>query len=195
MTRLADGNEHVVLVVEDEEIIRTVACEALNDAGFDVVETEHADEAVRILRKRAAEIHALFTDIQMPGSMDGLALAHLSRRSWPWIALLIASGLARPQAWELPKDSRFVIKPYRLDHIVGHLQEMLAGRLMSPDRIKDQEMSDRAEGAVADAGETVQRTLNQAGDAQDQLIRTIRDNPLSAVLIAVGIGYLLGKIT
>jgi CheY-like chemotaxis protein len=187
--------DHVVVVVEDEEFIRVVICEALADAGFDVVETQHADEAASVLRSRAQEIHALFTDIHMPGSMDGMALAHLSRRSWPWIVLLIASGLAHPRSDELPEGSRFVAKPYHPDHVVDHLREMLVARLISPNRMKGSNMNDRAEGAIADAGVTVQRTLNQAGDAQEKLVRMIRDNPISASLVAVGIGYLLGKVT
>lgn len=102
------------------------ACQALEEAGFQVVETEHADEAIAILHARAREIRAMFTDIHMPGSMDGMALAHLSRRSWPWIALLVASGQARPGPDEMPEGSRFVAKPYDPDHVVGHLREMTA---------------------------------------------------------------------
>lgn len=56
-------------------------------------------------------------------------------------------------------------------------------------------MSDKAEGAIADAGQTVQKGINQAGEAQDQLAAFIRDRPIVAAMVAVGIGYLLGKIT
>ena len=115
----------VVVVVEDDELVRLLLCEVLMDAGFDVIEAAQADEATAILRKRAREIHALFTDIHMPGSMDGLALAHLSRREWPWIALLIASGKARPQPKEMPQASRFLPKPYKPSHVVDHLLEMI----------------------------------------------------------------------
>jgi two-component system, response regulator PdtaR len=124
--RAASVDKHIVVVVEDETLIRLFVCEALTEAGFDVVEAQHADAAVAILRARAAEIHALFTDIHMPGSMNALALAHLSRRSWPRIALLIASGLAHPQPEEMPHGSRFLPKPYHPNHVVGHLREMLA---------------------------------------------------------------------
>ncbi len=120
----ASDPRHVVVVVEDETLIRMAACQALEDAGFQVVETEHADEAMAVLRARAREIRAMFTDIHMPGSMDGMALAHLSRQSWPWIALLVASGHARPGSHEMPEGSRFVAKPYDPDHVVGHLREM-----------------------------------------------------------------------
>lgn len=115
-----------MVVVEDEILIRMAACQALEDAGFQVVETEHADEAIAILNARAQEIQAMFTDIHMPGSMDGMTLAHLSRQSWPWIALLVASGHARPGSHEMPEGSRFVAKPYDPDHVVGHLRDMIA---------------------------------------------------------------------
>jgi CheY-like chemotaxis protein len=124
--RAAAGEKHIVVVVEDEAIIRIFVSEVLARVGFDVVQAQHADEAVAVLRARAEEIHALFTDIHMPGSMDGMALAHLSTRTWPWIAVLIASGLARPQAEEMPLGSRFLPKPYHPDQVVSHLREMLA---------------------------------------------------------------------
>jgi DNA-binding response OmpR family regulator len=124
--KTAAADKHIVVVVEDDAIIRFFICEILTDAGFDVVGAPHADAAVAILRVRAEEIHAVFTDIHMPGSMNGLALAHLSRRSWPWIALLIASEVARSQLEEMPYGSRFLPKPYHPDHVVGHLREMLA---------------------------------------------------------------------
>jgi len=114
-----------IVVAEDEELIRVFVCQVLIDAGFEVVEVGGADDAVVVLRARARDIHALFTDIHMPGSIDGMALAHLSQRTWPWIALLITSGQARPRTDELPKGSRFLPKPYHPDHVVNHLREML----------------------------------------------------------------------
>lgn len=116
----------MVLVVEDEEIIRAVASEVLLDAGFSVIEAGHADHALRLLNEGAHEIHALFTDVNMPGSMDGYGLAHLSRRTWPWIVLLIASGRPLPQLAQIPPGSRFLPKPYHPLHVVNHLREMLA---------------------------------------------------------------------
>ena len=117
----------VVVVVEDEADIRLIVAEALADAGFDVFEAEHADEAVAILQERSRHIHALFTDVNMPGSMDGIELAHHSRRNWPWIVLLISSGRPSPQAEHMPPASRFLQKPYHPDHVIMHLQEMLIG--------------------------------------------------------------------
>ena len=119
------AKKQVVIVVEDESDIRLMVAEALADAGFDVFEAEHADEAVAILQDRAVDVHALFTDVNMPGSMDGIALAHHSCRNWPWIVLLISSGRPRPSTMAMPPASRFLAKPYHPDHVVMHLQEML----------------------------------------------------------------------
>ena len=77
-----------------------------------VMEAEHAEAALKSLHAKASDIHVLFTDIQMPGTMDGLALAHHTAQNWPWIALLITSGLPRPDQAALPIESRFLSKPY-----------------------------------------------------------------------------------
>ena len=84
----------LVLVAEDEELVRLVIAEALRDAGLEVMEAEHAEAALSVLEHHAARVHVLFADIQMPGSMDGLALARHISENWPEIALLITS--ARP---------------------------------------------------------------------------------------------------
>lgn len=114
-----------VLVVEDEFLIRMGAAVVLSDAGYHVIEAERADEAHAVLQTRAAEIHAIFTDVHVPGKLSGMELAHLAQRLWPWIAILIASGRSRPATRELPVGSRFISKPYNPNHVVGHLQEML----------------------------------------------------------------------
>ena len=103
----------LVLVAEDEELVRLVIVEALEDAGFEVIEAGHADAALGVLQIHSARIHVLFTDIQMPGAMDGLALAHHTAKNWPKIALLITSARPRPDRASLPRKSRFLAKPYR----------------------------------------------------------------------------------
>lgn len=116
-----------VVIVEDEWLVRTAAAQALSQAGFSVLETERTDQAIAHLRDRAHQIHALFTDIHVPGPMDGLALAHLSRSTWPWVGLLIVSGRARPHTHELPDGARFLAKPYETDHVISHLWAMAKG--------------------------------------------------------------------
>jgi CheY-like chemotaxis protein len=116
----------LILVAEDEELIRSVIVAALEDAGFEVIEAGHAEAALGVLQIHAARIHVLFTDIQMPGTMDGLALAHHTAKNWPKIALLLTSGRPRPHQQSLPKKSRFVAKPYRHDHVIRHIRELAA---------------------------------------------------------------------
>ena len=116
----------IIVLAEDEWLIRMSALEALTAAGFEVIEAAHAEEALSFLQSNATTTHLLFTDIHMPGDMNGLALAHHSQRHWPWIAILMASGNARPHGSELPIGSRFLPKPYDLDHMVSHIHDLLA---------------------------------------------------------------------
>jgi CheY-like chemotaxis protein len=113
-----------VVVVEDEALLLMDAAEALTEAGFEVLTAANAAEALALLQSQADAVRVLFTDIQMPGSMDGLELAHLARSHWPWIKLLVTSGRWTPEAGELPPGSRFVPKPYSPDRVVAALREL-----------------------------------------------------------------------
>jgi len=112
----------VVLVVEDEALIRMSAVQMVEDAGFTVVEACNADEAIGIL-ERQSDIRLVFTDINMSGSMDGLKLAHAIRNRWPPIHLIVASGLNMQD--KLPAKGRFVRKPYTQEDITAALDELL----------------------------------------------------------------------
>jgi len=114
----------VVIVVEDEALIRMSAVYALEDADFSVLEASTADEAIEILEHEADSIHVVFTDVRMPGSMDGVELAHHIRRHRPHIGLIAASGHARRLADRLPHGSRFVVKPYDIDEVVEHVRDL-----------------------------------------------------------------------
>jgi CheY-like chemotaxis protein len=114
----------VVLIVEDEILLRMNAAEMIGDSGFDVVEAPNAHEAIKILEARP-DIHAVFTDIQMPGSMDGLRLARFVRRRWPPIQIVATSGFVKVGADDLPAGSRFLPKPYRSEQIVATLRELI----------------------------------------------------------------------
>jgi CheY-like chemotaxis protein len=98
-----------VLVVEDEFLIRQVLQIELEDAGYEVILADSADGAIAILEARA-DIHLVFTDIDMPGSMDGLKLAACVRDRWPPIHIIITTGKARPR--EIPANALFIPKPY-----------------------------------------------------------------------------------
>jgi CheY-like chemotaxis protein len=113
----------VVLVVEDDFLIRTDAAAILKVAGFGTVEASTADEAIAILEARR-DIHVVFTDVQMPGSMDGLKLARFVKDRWPPIKIVATSGLVTVREDDLPEGGRFVPKPYSPAQIVGTLREL-----------------------------------------------------------------------
>jgi two-component system, response regulator PdtaR len=114
----------VVLVVEDEPLLRMLAVEVVEEAGFIAIEARDADEAVVLLESRT-DITLLFTDINMPGSMDGLKLAHAVRDRWPPIKILVVSGQQRLQSSDLPSNSCFFGKPYQPSALVEELRSMV----------------------------------------------------------------------
>ena len=114
----------VILVVEDEAIIRMGAVQMLEDAGFAVVEACNAHEAMEILENRT-DVRAVFTDINMPGRWDGMRLARMVRGRWPPIHLIVTSGLMSPDTDDLPPSGRFIRKPYDPAHVVATIRELL----------------------------------------------------------------------
>jgi CheY-like chemotaxis protein len=114
----------LVLVVDDEPLVRLDAIDMLTDAGFRVVDATNADEAIAILEKRC-DIRVVVTDIQMPGSMDGLKLAATIRDRWPPIALVVTSGQSWVQQHDLPERGRFLSKPYSESRLVEAIQAAL----------------------------------------------------------------------
>src|SRR4028118_377853 len=101
-----------VLVVEDEPLIRMDAAVTLEDEGFEVVEAATARAALTILEKRNGDVAALFTDVDMPGDMNGLELAGIVHHRWPHVALLVTSGVVRVSG-SLPGGGVFLPKPYK----------------------------------------------------------------------------------
>jgi two-component system, response regulator PdtaR len=118
-------NQPVILVVEDDPIIRMGALQLVTDAGFEAIEASDADEAIRVLEARS-DIHLVFTDVGMPGTMDGIKLAHYIRRRWPPVKLIVASGKAILDESHLPAGARFFAKPYSESTIVGAMIAMLS---------------------------------------------------------------------
>jgi CheY-like chemotaxis protein len=114
----------VVLLVEDELLVRMATADALTDAGFDVIETAHAQAALETLQHRD-DIRVLFTDVKMPGTMDGLELADLVRRRWPHIQIVITSGHLKPESVSLPDDAVFIAKPYAEKAPAATIQALL----------------------------------------------------------------------
>ena len=114
-----------VLVVEDDFLSRLHAVNLVEDAGYIAVEASNADEAITILEARK-DIRIVFTDIDMPGSMDGLKLAHAIRERWPPIELILTSGHFNLSDDEIPERGRFFPKPYRDQEIISALQHFVA---------------------------------------------------------------------
>lgn len=108
----------VVLIVEDEPLLRMDAVDFIEEAGFEVVEAAHAEEAIAILKARH-DIAVVFTDIEMPGSMDGMKLAHAVRLGWPPILIVVASGRVMPHEGELPENVQYIRKPYRAAEVIA----------------------------------------------------------------------------
>jgi CheY-like chemotaxis protein len=114
----------VVLVVEDEMLLRMRAVDMVEDAGYTSVEAVDADEAVAILESRS-DIALMFTDIQMAGSMNGLMLAHAVRKRWPPIKIILVSGQLKLADLDIPPGSRFFGKPLDAKVMIAQLQNMI----------------------------------------------------------------------
>lgn len=113
-----------VLIIEDEPIIRMTVADDFSSAGFEVLEASNADEALAILETQRP-ITAIFSDIDMPGSMDGLELARLVRDRWPPVHIILTSGHKKPQAEHLPDRVRFLPKPYLHQTVIGALKSLM----------------------------------------------------------------------
>lgn len=113
----------VVLVVEDEPLARMFAADILIDDGYKVLEAVNADQAMALLNARS-DVHAVVTDIEMPGSMNGLVLATTIMARWPGIAVLVNSGRLKPEG-AIPQGVGFVGKPYQPNALLDLLKELL----------------------------------------------------------------------
>jgi CheY-like chemotaxis protein len=116
---------HKVLVVEDEPLLRMMAIDLVEGAGFEALEAANALEAV-VLLETTPGIRVLFTDIDMPGSMDGLRLAAAVRDRWPPIEIIIVSGMRKPSENDMPGRSVFFAKPYDIQRVTSQLRRMTA---------------------------------------------------------------------
>ncbi len=116
-----------VMVVEDEPLVRMMATDMFEQAGFRVAEAEDSEEALRVMADMGS-IDALFLDIGIPGEMDGLALARIARTLHPDAAMLIVSSQTPPPAGALPARARFIAKPYDNMAVLRALETMLPSR-------------------------------------------------------------------
>ena len=112
-----------VLIVEDEAMVRLIGADAVADAGYEVLEASSADEALTILQG-VEEVHILFSDIRMPGTMDGLQLARIVHDRWPSIRIVLTSGDTFLQDRDVPDNGRFLAKPYKVDALQRTITEL-----------------------------------------------------------------------
>jgi CheY-like chemotaxis protein len=124
---MQDTNQKLaVLIVEDDTLVRLLAVDIVEEAGYIALEAADADEAVSILEARS-DIAVLFTDINMPGSMDGLKLAHAVRNRWPPVKIIMVFGQVRLTASDLPPNTHFFPKPYQTSQMVSQLRALMGG--------------------------------------------------------------------
>ena len=148
-----------VLVVEDEMVLRMRAVDIVEDAGFNSIEAVNADDALSILESRS-DISLLFTDIQMPGSLDGLKLAHAVHRRWPSIKIILVSGQVNLSDAEKPTDSRFFGKPLETDQMVAEMQDMVGMGVLKIAALKEKTLAAESATAPVDApNSTTQEVL------------------------------------
>jgi CheY-like chemotaxis protein len=115
--------KRTVLIVEDEPLLLMMAVDIVEDAGFQALEARNADEAIRVLED-VTDVAIMWTDIDMPGSMDGLMLAAAVRDRWPPIEIVVVSGMRNPDVGELPERGVFYSKPYDVRRITETLQQL-----------------------------------------------------------------------
>lgn len=114
----------VVLIVEDEMMLRMRAVDMVQDAGYTPLEALDAAEAVAILESRS-DIALMCTDIQMPGQMDGVGLAHAVHARWPAIRIIVVSGQLNLPHLDLPPRSRFFGKPLNAGEVIAEMRDMI----------------------------------------------------------------------
>jgi CheY-like chemotaxis protein len=117
-----------ILIVEDEALVRLALLEYLEEQGFAVLEASNADEAVSLIKKAKLEPDLVFTDVRMPGAMDGLGLSRWLREQRPDIPVIVASGHAGIEDIAASAGEQFCAKPYQLDHVVSKIRARIAAR-------------------------------------------------------------------
>jgi two-component system, response regulator PdtaR len=120
---------HIVLIVEDEPLVRLTGADLLAGAGFEVLEAGNADEALRIL-EATPQVRVVFSDVEMPGSLDGVGLARHICQRWSSIGIILTSG-HRIREETIPRDGRFLPKPYDGGALVRHIEEIVNQLAMS----------------------------------------------------------------
>ena len=172
------GTPPIVLVVEDEMVLRMRAVDIVEDAGFVPIEAISADQALQILESRD-DISLLFTDIQMPGSMDGLKLAHATHARWPHIKIILVSGQIAVTDADKPEDSKFFPKPLEIQQMVLEIQEMVG-----TGALKVMPSLSAADASLTKENKELRYQLQQAGiHAKALLVKTELDTEKQQLII------------
>ena len=129
MGQIYDRRRFAILVVEDEPLLLLEAMDMIESAGFTVYGAENADEAILLLKEHN-DIRVLFTEVDMPGTMDGLKLAHAVRERWPPVSIIISSGHGHITKESVPENGLFFAKPYPPASVVGALNTV-ADRILN----------------------------------------------------------------
>ena len=125
MNQTSSPSPAVVLIVEDEPLVRMMVIELFEDEGFEVLEAADADEALTIFGRRS-DVALLFTDVEMPGSIDGYGLARWAHHHRPDVKTIVVSGRAMPRAGDIPEGAAFVGKPYDHGDVMRRVQMLMA---------------------------------------------------------------------
>ena len=123
----AARSAHIALVVEDDPDVRSLAAALIEETDLDVVEEDSAEGALAYLKRHAEEVALLFADIRLH-RMDGVELARIVQRDWPWIRVLVTSGNGGERVRDLPRGARFMPKPWRALDVLMEAERAVAGR-------------------------------------------------------------------
>ena len=133
-------NQNVVLLVEDEPLVRMSGADVLTDEGFRVIEAVSAAEAIALLEARP-DVLVLVSDVEMGSGPNGFQLSQTMHDRWPGVAIILTSGRARPAAGDMPPGSIFLAKPYPLSVLVQHVREF-ASKAAQPTIIRGEDIAD-----------------------------------------------------
>src|SRR3954447_407351 len=136
MPRFTPPPRPLILVVEDEPLVRETSIDILQEAGFRVIEASDADEAFGLLRHRP-DVEVVLTDVDMPGSIDGFEFARLAAQGWPDVRVLVISGKTTPRPGDLPQHAVFLPKPYEPESLIALLKQLADRKIPNDASVDD----------------------------------------------------------
>lgn len=120
----SDKTQPSILVVEDEAIVRLMAVDMFEEAGFQVLEAATGEKALDLIR--SCDLTALFTDVELANSIDGFYLARVAHNTHPNAPIIVVSGQQGARDGDLPDGARFIGKPYDPEAVITALRTMIA---------------------------------------------------------------------